>query len=1331
VVSGETLTKTGSAGWNAGAISTNTIENGDGFMEFTATETNTQRIAGLAASVSVGSSNIMFGVQLDANGQYEVIEIANGTPQQRTTGNYFTGDRFRIELVNGTVRYYLNKVSIYTSGLMPTYPLRAMAVLNTAASTITDATLEPLVWTSAIGTALRGNTILKTDTDGWNAGASTTNTIASGDGWVEFSATETNTLRVAGLKNANSSSIDFGIVLYASGQVQAFEAGSPVGPLGSYASGDRLRVEIQYGVVRYVRNGFVLYTSTLTPSYPLYVQAYLYSAGATVADLALGTLVWTDQVNVGRGGTSLQKSSSSTAWNAGAFSTTFITSGKVEWTATETTTTRIVGLGSLDLSTDVTDVDYGILLKSDGTIAIDEHGTNRGSFGTYSPGDRFRVDLASSVVKYYQNGTLFYTSSVAATVPLGGDASFYDPLGTVLNVVFSGTSATPKLPPPGIAPGMNTYNAVFTATISDAVTPATIRYTTDGSTPTSASTSYSNGVTIDHSLTLTAIALRPGFANSDPTSVQYTLQVPLIVISPNGGDSTTPVTMTLSPTSFTILYTTDGTDPSSSPSALTYSSPVTISQPTMVRAVGKRAGWSNSGGSSATFSFHVDTLSLNPGPGAFSASQLITVISSTPGISLRYTTDGTAPSNTSPFTTGNTISLGNSARLRVVGFRQGWTDSSEVNGDYFINLGTVNTPTLTPNPTTFTSAQNVTIDTATALATIRYTTDGTDPDIQSPIYTGPLLVATTANIRARAFKSDMTSSAVASGLYVIDTGAVDTPRLSPGSGTYTTYRTVTITSETPGATIYYTTTGVDPDPAVDPSIASGSTIVVNSSEIVKAKAFKSGLNPSDVGKGVYLITGAVSAGSQFSLALRPDGNVWSWGSNAFNALGRSTLPTNAPGQVPISDVVAISAGTSTNSLFALALKRDGTVWGWGEADRKQLGPPYTTAQLNPVQIWSGTLTDIIAIAAGGYQSLAVKRDGTVFVWGDDQRANPNSPNGIYTVPGLRGVSQVAAADFGVSFALKTDGEAGGNLWSWGQSNSLGTGGSGTTPLLVPGVSKVTMVSASPYHAVAAQSDGTIWTWGANSSGQLGDGTNNDRIFAGMAQLPTVAPAIAVSAAASGDFSLTIQRPSSTDPTTTLAWGQNTSGQFGNGTGNSSNVPIPNLLNNAVAVSAGRLYGLAVTLDGLVWAWGDNSNGTLGDGTNLQRRTPVSLFTPVDTSFLTADPDGDGLPTWLELKLGTDPWKADTNGDGIPDGLAIKSGISATSLDIDGDGLTNAQELLLGTDPFRADTDGDGVNDKLDCFPLDPSRNQCPSPNPGDTTPPTINLTEPTNATLVP
>jgi hypothetical protein len=107
-----------------------------------------------------------------------------------------------------------------------------------------------------------------------------------------------------------------------------------------------------------------------------------------------------------------------------------------------------------------------------------------------------------------------------------------------------------------------------------------------------------------------------------------------------------------------------------------------------------------------------------------------------------------------------------------------------------------------------------------------------------------------------------------------------------------------------------------------------------------------------------------------------------------------------------------------------------------------------------------------------------------------------------------------------------------------------------------------------------------------------------------------------------------------------------------------------------------------------------------------------------------------LTTGQEWSLGTDPLDPDTNDDGILDGVAVKSGKSPTNPDMDGDGVLNAAELGKGTDPFNTDTDGDGVSDLTDCFPLDPTRNQCPPPQQGDQTPPVITLTEPTNAVLI-
>jgi alpha-tubulin suppressor-like RCC1 family protein len=105
------------------------------------------------------------------------------------------------------------------------------------------------------------------------------------------------------------------------------------------------------------------------------------------------------------------------------------------------------------------------------------------------------------------------------------------------------------------------------------------------------------------------------------------------------------------------------------------------------------------------------------------------------------------------------------------------------------------------------------------------------------------------------------------------------------------------------------------------------------------------------------------------LALKRDGTVWGWGSNYSGALGDGTTTERAtPVQVAgLSDVVAIDTRYGDEwsvSPHSVALKQDGTVWEW---------------PMVPVQV--AGLTDIVAIAEGGWHSLALKRDGTVWAWG--------------------------------------------------------------------------------------------------------------------------------------------------------------------------------------------------------------------------------------------------------------------------------------------------------------------------------------------------------------
>ncbi len=123
---------------------------------------------------------------------------------------------------------------------------------------------------------------------------------------------------------------------------------------------------------------------------------------------------------------------------------------------------------------------------------------------------------------------------------------------------------------------------------------------------------------------------------------------------------------------------------------------------------------------------------------------------------------------------------------------------------------------------------------------------------------------------------------------------------------------------------------------------------------------------------------------EHKVVLKRDGTVWVWGNNGSGQFGNGGIdPSLTPVQVPgLSDVVKIAAGGT----HTLAVKRDGTVWGWGLNGAGQLGDGTTTLyRRSPVQVLGaggvGVLRGIVDIAAGQEFSLAVRNDGTVWAWG--------------------------------------------------------------------------------------------------------------------------------------------------------------------------------------------------------------------------------------------------------------------------------------------------------------------------------------------------------------
>lgn len=201
-------------------------------------------------------------------------------------------------------------------------------------------------------------------------------------------------------------------------------------------------------------------------------------------------------------------------------------------------------------------------------------------------------------------------------------------------------------------------------------------------------------------------------------------------------------------------------------------------------AVGHQVGYwftynnGNPAYDSARFTFAVGSMAtvatptFTPPGGTYGSAQSVTIATATPGATIKYTTDGSTPTAGSATYTGP-VSVTTSRTLRAFALKSGMNDSAVAGSTYTINstLPTAATPTFSPAPGTFTSAQSVTLATTTAGAAIRYTLDGSTPTASSALYSGAIAVASTKTIKAIALRSGYNNSAVASGTFTIDAGA--------------------------------------------------------------------------------------------------------------------------------------------------------------------------------------------------------------------------------------------------------------------------------------------------------------------------------------------------------------------------------------------------------------------------------------------------------------------------------------------------------------------------------------------------------------------------------
>ena len=315
-----------------------------------------------------------------------------------------------------------------------------------------------------------------------------------------------------------------------------------------------------------------------------------------------------------------------------------------------------------------------------------------------------------------------------------------------------------------------------TVTISCATEGAKIYYTTNGATPTTASTLYSGAIAVNQGMTLKAIAVKDGYTNSAVAQATFTIKAKEVVatpaISPNGGEvqEGTTVTISCATEGAKIYYTTNGATPTTA--STLYSGAIAVNQGMTLKAIAVKDGYTNSAVAQATFTIKakevVATPAISPNGGEVQEGTTVTISCATEGAKIYYTTNGATPTTASTLYSG-AIAVNQGMTLKAIAVKDGYTNSAVAQATFTIKAKeVVATPVISPNGGEFETSATVTLTCGTDGAQIYYTLDGTTPTTASAAYSQPFTLTESATVKAVAVKSGYyTDSQVASAVFTI------------------------------------------------------------------------------------------------------------------------------------------------------------------------------------------------------------------------------------------------------------------------------------------------------------------------------------------------------------------------------------------------------------------------------------------------------------------------------------------------------------------------------------------------------------------------------------
>ncbi|MFN5169971.1 MAG: T9SS type A sorting domain-containing protein, partial [Cyclobacteriaceae bacterium] len=411
------------------AASWNTVSN-NGYFQFTATEVNTFRMAGLSSTnANADWTSIQYAIYLRGDAQWEIRQSGSGT---LFVAPYAANDVFKIAVEANVVRYYQNNVLRYISGVAPTLPLLVDVSINSVNGTVTNAIVS-----------------------NYNTGTFTATAVNAG-------ASPSYQWKLNGA-NVGTNSTTYTNTALANNDVVTCVLTPNLG-------GCTL-------VPPYTSNSITNKAVPAPTSIDFYVAGTISTTACTEA---IEQVVWkiSDLVNNQATGNNLVKIQSNGAWDGGASSWNMVSdNGYFQFTATETNTFRMAGLSTTNANSNYTSIQFAVYLRGDGQWEVYESGNFRGVFGAYAANDVFRIAVEASVVKYYRNGVIFYTSGVPPTLPLIADVSINSINGTITNALT-----------------VNNSNAgFFTATATNAGASPTYTWRVNGTTvQTGSNNTYSN-----------------------------------------------------------------------------------------------------------------------------------------------------------------------------------------------------------------------------------------------------------------------------------------------------------------------------------------------------------------------------------------------------------------------------------------------------------------------------------------------------------------------------------------------------------------------------------------------------------------------------------------------------------------------------------------------------------------------------------------------------------------------------------------------------------------------------------------------------------------------